>query len=96
MLNKSFFPKSLSTTCTNYTVFINYDMITVNKKNLTFVGFDYYCRPVWKLLHKETYFKDVNCSDNLKEVPKEIPDKLHLSHNDFDGEPDTLVYVVDK
>ena len=66
-------------------------MITIHRKNLSFVGFDDWCRAVYQ--HKSgQYFKDVT----LKGDKDNIPDILNSSADGtFDGEPDYAVRIVD-
>lgn len=65
-------------------------MITIKKKDLQFVGYDDWCRPVYKC--KGYYYKDVT----LKGDKDNIPSVLNCSYTDFDGEPDYEVKIVDE
>ena len=67
---------------------MNYKVI--KKKDLQFVGYDYWCRPVYK--YKNYYYKDIT----LKGDKDNIPFVLNCSYNDIEGEPDYEVNIVDE
>jgi hypothetical protein len=65
-------------------------MITIKKKDLLFIGYDDWFRPVYK--YEDYYYKDVT----LKGDENNIPSVLNCSYNDREGEPDYEVNVVDE
>lgn len=73
-------------------------MVTIKKKDLQFVGCDNWGRPVYRSkLYYDTYktnyyYKDIT----LKGDADNIPSTLNCSYDDFDGEPDYEVSVVDE
>ena len=65
-------------------------MRTIKKSNLTFCGFDDWCRAVYKTSNG-IYLKDITLKGNLDY----IPDKLYSSaDNTFDGEPNNEYKVI--
>lgn len=62
-------------------------MITINKKYLKFVCFDYFSRAVYK--YGKYYYKDIT----LKGTETNIPNELYCSYDDIEGEPDYKIKV---
>lgn len=55
----------------------------LKKSDLTFLGFDFWCRPVYKHINGKI-FKDISLLGNENNVPNILHD---TADNTFDGEP---------
>ena len=63
--------------------------ISIKRKSLQFVCFDYYSRAVYK--YGKYYYKDISLKGNENNIPNE----LYCSYDDVEGEPAYKINVID-
>lgn len=68
-------------------------MRAIKKSNLTFCGFDDWCRAVYKDTTTGIYFKDVSLKGNEHYIPNILNSAVN---NMFDGEPNNPYNVIEE
>lgn len=63
--------------------------LKATKDELTFCGYDSWCRATWK--YKNTYLKDVTLKANENSIPSVLYD---TADGEFDGEPNNPYEII--